>query len=251
MARFIAQRTASLVSNHERRAAPFVFEAAGLIKEYDEGRVHALRGVDFQINDGEFVAIVGPSGSGKTTLLQMLGALDRPSAGTLSYRGESLLDLTDDAAYRAREIGFIFQAFHLLPTFTAIENVMMPMFENDLSGSARTARARELLKVIGLEPRVDHFPSKLSGGERQRVAIARSLANSPSVLLADEPTGNLDSKNAVLILDLLTDLHRQRQMTLILITHDMTVARRASRAIQMKDGRIIFDGEPSKLLANS
>ncbi len=252
MARFFAQRTADLVSNHERPAAsPFVFEAAGLIKEYDEGRVHALRGVDFQIGDGEFVAIVGPSGSGKTTLLQMLGALDRPSAGTLSYRGESLPDLTDDAAYRAHEIGFIFQAFHLLPTFTAIENVMMPMFENDLSGSARTARARELLKAIGLEQRVDHFPSKLSGGERQRVAIARSLANSPSVLLADEPTGNLDSKNAVLILDLLTDLHRQRRMTLILITHDMTVARRASRAIQMKDGRIIFDGDPSKLTADS
>ena len=207
--------------------------------------------MDFQIGDGEFVAIVGPSGSGKTTLLQMLGALNRPSAGTLSYRGESLPDLTDDAAYRAREIGFIFQAFHLLPTFTAIENVMMPMFENDLSGLARTARARELLKAIGLEPRVDHFPSKLSGGERQRVAIARSLANSPSVLLADEPTGNLDSKNAVLILDLLTDLHRQRQMTLVLITHDMSVARRASRAIQMKDGRIIFDGAPSKLTADS
>ena len=252
MARFIAQPTASLVSNHERRAAaPFVFEAMGVIKEYDEGRVHALRGVDFKISDGEFVAIVGPSGSGKTTLLQMLGALDRPSAGTLSYRGESLPDLTDDAAYRAREIGFIFQAFHLLPTFTAIENVMMPMFENDLSGSSRTARARELLQAIGLEQRVDHFPSKLSGGERQRVAIARSLANSPSVLLADEPTGNLDSKNAVLILDLLTDLHRQRQMTLILITHDMTVARRASRAIQMKDGRIIFDGDPSKLTPDS
>ena len=240
------------MSNHERpAAAPFVFEAAGLVKEYDEGQVHALRGVDFQIADGEFVAIVGPSGSGKTTLLQMLGALDRPSAGTLSYRGESLPDLTDDAAYRAREIGFIFQAFHLLPTFTAIENVMMPMFENDLSGSTRTARARELLQAIGLEQRIDHFPSKLSGGERQRVAIARSLANSPSVLLADEPTGNLDSKNAVLILDLLTDLHRQRRMTLILITHDMTVARRASRAIQMKDGRIIFDGDPSKLTVDS
>ena len=251
MARFIAQRTASLVSNHERRAAAFVFEAAGLIKEYDEGRVHALRGVDFQISDGEFVAIVGPSGSGKTTLLQILGALDRASAGTLSYRAESLPDLTDDAAYRAREIGFIFQAFHLLPTFTAIENVMMPMFENDLSGSNRTARARELLQAIGLEQRVDHFPSKLSGGERQRVAIARSLANSPSVLLADEPTGNLDSENAVLILDLLSDLHRQRRMTLILITHDMSVARRASRAIQMKDGHIIFDGEPSKLSPNS
>ena len=240
------------MSNHERlAAAPFVFEAAGLIKEYDDGQVHALRGVDFQINDGEFIAIVGPSGSGKTTLLQMLGALDRPSAGKLLYRGKSLADLKDDAAYRAHEIGFIFQSFHLLPTFTAIENVQMPMFENRQSRSARSARARELLKALGLEQRLHHFPAKLSGGERQRVAIARSLANSPSVLLADEPTGNLDSENAVLILDLLSDLHRQRQMTLILITHDMTVARRASRAIQMKDGRIIFDGEPSKLLANS
>ena len=252
MARFIAQRTASLVSDSEGpAAAPFVFEAAGLIKEYDEGRVHALRGVDFQIGDGEFVAIVGPSGSGKTTLLQMLGALDHPSAGKLSYRGKSLLDLTDDAAYRAREIGFIFQAFHLLPTFTAIENVQMPMFENHQSRSARSDRAHELLKALGLEKRVNHFPAKLSGGERQRVAIARSLANSPSVLLADEPTGNLDSENAVLILDLLSNLHRQRRMTLILITHDMSVARRASRAIQMKDGRIIFDGEPSKLSPNS
>jgi putative ABC transport system ATP-binding protein len=240
------------VNNHEIPAAsPSVFEAKGLIKEYDEGRVHALRGADFQIAAGEFVAIVGPSGSGKTTLLQMLGALDRPSAGTLLYRGKSLPDLRDDAAYRAHEIGFIFQAFHLLPTFTAIENVLMPMFENDQSGSARTTRARELLKSVGLEQRINHFPSKLSGGERQRVAIARSLANSPSVLLADEPTGNLDSENAVHILDLLSDLHRQRRMTLILITHDMSVARRASRAIQMKDGHIIFDGEPSKLSPNS
>src|ERR1041385_4060878 len=168
MARFFARSTASLVSNHERPVAPFVFEAAGLIKEYDEGQVQALRGVDFQIRDGEFVAIVGPSGSGKTTLLQMLGALDRPSAGTLFYRGKSLADLKDDAAYRAHEIGFIFQAFHLLPTFTAIENVQMPMFENDQSGSARTARARDLLKSVGLEQRFDHFPSKLSGGGRQR-----------------------------------------------------------------------------------
>ena len=239
------------MSNHENPAAsPFVFEAAGVVKDYDEGRVHALRGVDFQIADGEFVAIVGPSGSGKTTLLQMLGALDRPSAGTLSYRGKSLNDLKDDAAYRAREIGFIFQSFHLLSPFTAIENVEIPMFEADQSYAARSARARELLKAVGLEERRDHFPAKLSGGERQRVAIARSLANSPSVLLADEPTGNLDSKNAMMILDLLSDLHRERRMTLILITHDMSVARRASRAIQMKDGRIVFDGEPSKLSAN-
>jgi len=240
------------VSNHEKLAAlPFVYEAAGLKKEYDEGTVHALRGVDFQIADGEFVAIVGPSGSGKTTLLQMLGALDRPTAGTLSYRGKSLSDLKDDAAYRAHEIGFIFQSFHLLPPFTASENVEMPMFEDHQSNAARSTRARELLKSVGLEHRFNHFPSKLSGGERQRVAIARSLANSPSVLLADEPTGNLDSENAILILDLLSDLQRERRMTLILITHDMSVARRASRAIQMKDGRIVFDGEPSKLSTHS
>src|SRR5205085_8920000 len=126
---------------------------------------------------GEFVAIVGPSGSGKTTLLQMLGALDRPSSGTLSYRGKSMLDLDDIAAYRAHEIGFIFQAFHLLPTFTAIENVQIPMFEDHQSRAERQDRALELLKAVGLEERVNHYPAKLSGGERQRVAIARSLAN--------------------------------------------------------------------------
>src|SRR4051794_29863566 len=234
-------------SQSKERSSTPVFEATGLTKDYDDGQVHALRGVDFQIADGEFVAIIGPSGSGKTTLLQMLGALDRPSSGTLSYRGKSLPDLDDAAAYRAHEIGFIFQAFHLLPTFTAIENVQIPMFEDHHSRSARTARALELLKSVGLEERVNHFPAKLSGGERQRVAIARSLANSPSVLLADEPTGNLDSKNAVMILDLLINLHRERKMTLVLITHDMSVARRGSRAIQMKDGRVVFDGTPSEL----
>jgi ABC-type lipoprotein export system ATPase subunit len=227
-----------------------VFEAVGLKKEFDDGQVQALRGADFQIAEGEFVAIVGPSGSGKTTLLQMLGALDRPSAGKLFYRGESLPDLPDPAAYRARQIGFIFQAFHLLPTLTAIENVQIPMFEDPQNKATRTTRALELLKAVGLEQRVNHFPSKLSGGERQRVAIARSLANSPSVLLADEPTGNLDSENARIILELLTSVHRSRQMTLILITHDMTVAKRASRALQMKDGRIVFDGDPANLATN-
>jgi ABC-type lipoprotein export system ATPase subunit len=243
----------NLQSSEPKQTAvsPVVFEASGLKKEYDDGQVQALRGVDFQIREGEFVAIIGPSGSGKTTLLQMLGALDRPSAGSLSYRGKSMLDWTDASAYRAREIGFIFQAFHLLPTFTAIENVQIPMFEGDLPRSKRIDRARELLKAVGLDQRVDHFPSKLSGGERQRVAIARSLANSPSVLLADEPTGNLDSNNAVHILDLLINLHRERHMTLVLITHDMTVARRASRAIQMRDGRVVFDGDPSKLTVDS
>ena len=228
-------------------ASDWVFEAVGLRKEFDDGQVQALRGVDFRIAPGEFVAVIGPSGCGKTTLLQMLGALDRPSAGTLRYRGMSIGELPDPAAYRAREIGFIFQAFHLLPTFTAVENVQIPMFETDRSLSDRQERAQELLKAVGLEKRLDHFPAKLSGGERQRVAIARSLANGPSVLLADEPTGNLDSENAGHILGLLVRLHREQQMTLVLVTHDMSIARRASRAIQMKDGHIVFDGSPANL----
>lgn len=236
-----------LSGTEQTDASPFVFEAAGLKKDYDGGQVNALRGVDFRVREGEFVAIVGPSGSGKTTLLQMLGALDRPTAGTLKYRGESLLDLPDPAAYRAHEIGFIFQAFHLLPIFTAIENVQIPMLEDHQSRAARKTRALELLNAVGLAERVNHFPAKLSGGERQRVAVARSLANSPSVLLADEPTGNLDSESAQHILDLITSVHRDRRMTLVLITHDMSVASRASRAIQMKDGQVVFDGDPAKL----
>ena len=224
-----------------------VFEASGLKKEYDSGQVQALRGVDFRIGKGEFVAIIGPSGCGKTTLLQLLGALDRPSTGSLLYRGKSLPDLAEPATYRAHEIGFVFQSFHLLPTFTASENVQIPMFETDRPLPERRERALELLKGVGLEKRADHFPAKLSGGERQRVAIARSLANGPSVLLADEPTGNLDSENAASVLELLARLHREQAMTLVLVTHDMGIARRASRAIQMKDGKIVFDGNPAEL----
>ncbi len=226
-------------------AAGPVFEAAGLKKEFDDGQVRALRGVDFRIEQAEFVAVTGPSGCGKTTLLQMLGALDRPSAGTLSYRGNSIPELPDPAAYRAREIGFIFQAFHLLPTFTAVENVQIPMFETDVPRSERRERATSLLQSVGLEHRLGHFPAKLSGGERQRVAIARSLANGPSVLLADEPTGNLDSENAGLILDLIVRLHREKKMTLVMVTHDTLIARHASRTIQMMDGRIVSDRESS------
>ena len=238
-----------MVPDSQSAVAPErIFEATNLQKSYDDGQVQALRGLDFRIDRGEFVAVVGPSGCGKSTLLQMLGALDRPSSGTLTYRGNSLAEMRDEAAYRAREIGFIFQAFHLLPTFTAVENVQIPMFETDRPLAERRERAVELLGSVGLEQRLDHFPAKLSGGERQRVAIARSLANDPSVILADEPTGNLDSENARLILELLTKLHAERRMTLVLVTHAMTVARRASRALQMKDGMIVFDGDPAQLL---
>ena len=225
-------------------SASALLEAKALTREFDEGQVKALRGVDLTIKEGEFIAIVGPSGCGKSTLLQLLGALDRPTSGTLLYRGQSLPDLPNPAAYRAHEVGFIFQAFHLLPTFTAVENVQIPMFETDRSASERRERAVELLKLVGLEQRLDHFPSKLSGGERQRVAIARSLANEPSVLLADEPTGNLDSENAHTILDLIIRLQQEQGRTMVLVTHDPTIAERAQRILRMKDGRIVSDDKP-------
>jgi putative ABC transport system ATP-binding protein len=216
-----------------------VYEARGLTKSFDGGSVAALRGVDFHVREGEFVAVVGPSGCGKTTFLQLLGSLDRPSSGTLTYRGKSIANLPDPSEYRAREIGFIFQAFHLLPTFTVVENVQIPMFEGGLSRSERAGRALELLNDVGLEHRLKHFPSELSGGERQRVAVARSLANRPSVLLADEPTGNLDSENAAHVVELLLRLHKELGTTLILVTHDLAIAALAARTVRMKDGRIV------------
>ncbi len=225
-------------------AGSCVYELIGLKKEYDEGSVQALRGVDLRIFQGEFVAITGPSGCGKSTLLQMLGALDEPSSGSIHYRGKPLPGHAEAATYRAREIGIIFQAFHLLPTFTAVENVQLPMFEAGRSAAERKSRAMELLEAVGLDKRIHHFPAKLSGGERQRVAIARSLGNHPSVLLADEPTGNLDSENAHHILDLIVRLHQEHQMTMVLITHDPTIAARASRIIHMMDGRVVSDSNP-------
>jgi putative ABC transport system ATP-binding protein len=218
-----------------------IYEAIGLKKQFDNGKVVALRGLDLEIRQGEFVAIVGQSGCGKSTLLQMLGSLDSPTEGQLKYRGNSIPDMADHAAYRSHEIGFVFQAFHLLPTFTVVENVQIPMFEGGLSRSQRKARAIELLESVGLGHRLNHFPTELSGGERQRVAIARGLANKPSVVLADEPTGNLDSESAVQIIDLLLDLHGKLGVTLVLVTHDLSVAERATRTIRMKDGRVISD----------
>lgn len=227
-----------------------VFEARQLAKEFDGGQVAALRGVDFQIREHEFVAIVGPSGCGKSTLLQMLGSLDHPTSGSLTYRGASIPGMPDPSAYRAHHIGFVFQAFHLLPTFNVVENVQIPMFEGGLSRSQRRERAVDLLKSVGLDHRLGHFPSQLSGGERQRVAIARSLANRPSVLLADEPTGNLDSENAVHVMELILKLHRELGMTLILVTHDPAIAAQASRTIRMKDGRVV-PNDSSPPLASS
>jgi ABC-type lipoprotein export system ATPase subunit len=223
-----------------------LIEARGLRRTFDEGRVEALRGVSFVINEGEFVAIQGPSGSGKSTLLQMLGALDAPTDGEMLFRGKSLDLRGDMTTFRARTVGFIFQSFHLLPTLSAIENVQIPMFEMAWSMQERRERAKSLLDAVGLGDRLDHLPPKLSGGERQRVAIARSLANEPSLLLADEPTGNLDSVNADKILELLENIHQERGMTLIVVTHDAVVSSHAQRVLQMKDGKIVSDGRPTR-----
>ena len=232
------------IMNQSPQTAAVVYEARGLKKNYEGGNVAALRGVDFQIREGEFVAIVGPSGCGKSTLLQMLGSLDKPSDGLLEYRGRSIAGLAEPADYRATEIGFVFQAFHLLPTFTVSENVQIPMFETGMSRKEREVRAHELLTSVGLAHRLKHYPSELSGGERQRVAIARSLANRPSVLLADEPTGNLDSANAEQVVELLLKLHRELGMTLVLVTHDLGIAALATRVIRMKDGQVIESSAP-------
>jgi ABC-type lipoprotein export system ATPase subunit len=228
-----------------------VYEAIGLKKSYDGGRVGALRGISLSIKQGEFVAIVGPSGCGKSTLLQMLGSLDTPGEGVLNYRGKPLPTTADAAEYRSQEIGFVFQSFQLLPTFNVLENVQIPMFEGKLSRAQRQERAAKLLESVGLGHRLKHYPSELSGGERQRVAIARGLANQPSVVLADEPTGNLDSASAKQIMELLLQLHRGLGMTLILVTHDPTVAQLADRTIRLKDGLVIPDdaSAPSTLSA--
>lgn len=221
-----------------------LIEVVDVHRDFDGGHVLALRGVTFNISQGEFVAIIGSSGSGKSTLLSLLGTLDDPDKGEILFRGESISKLKDPAMFRSKNIGFIFQSFHLLPTLTSLENVQVPMFEMGWGVRERQRRARELLEAVGMDHRLDHLPSKLSGGERQRVAIARSLANNPPILLADEPTGNLDSKNSAQIMDLLEDLHRDKGMTLILVTHDLNVARAADRIITMKDGLVASD-EPS------
>ena len=219
-----------------------LYEASGLTKEFDDGRVAALRGVDLSIRHGEFVSIVGQSGCGKTTLLNMLGLLDRPSAGKLCFRGRDLTEIDDAASYRAKEIGFIFQSFHLLPNFTIEENVQMPMFGLPGTPRERRARAVELLEAVGLGHRLDHLPVKLSGGERQRAAIARSLANRPAILLADEPTGNLDSKNSAHVMDILLRLRQEHRVTLVMVTHDQELARHGTRTVRIKDGEIVPEG---------
>ncbi len=220
----------------DNQAAPQL-EVRGLRKTYDDGRIEALRGVDLSITAGEYIAISGASGSGKSTLLHLLGGLDVPTSGQVLFNGKPLDHIGLDE-YRARQLGFIFQAFHLIPTLKAIENVQVPMLAIGMDASTRAERAEALLVEMGLEHRLNQYPNELSAGERQRVAIARALANNPSVLLADEPTGNLDSVNSAHMLVLLTGIQKARGMTLIIVTHENDIANAAPRHIRIRDGRI-------------
>ncbi len=219
-----------------------LFRTINLTKLYSDGNVTALVDANLEIPQGQFVAIMGPSGSGKSTLLNLLGALDRPSSGEVFFQGHSLSKMRDLDQFRACQLGFVFQSFYLLPTLTAAENVQVPMFEAGLRAAERVRRATELLELVGLSHRAGHLPRQLSVGERQRVAIARALANRPPVLLADEPTGNLDSQNTAQVLALFEELHRRQQLTIILVTHSSEVAERAERIIRLRDGRVIADG---------
>lgn len=210
-------------------------------KTYRDGHVQALQEVSLDLFGGQFMTIVGPSGCGKSTLLHMLGALDRPTAGQVLFRGQALTEGVNLDRLRAREIGFVFQTFYLLPNLTAMENVQLPMFEGELPPLERAAEASRLLAQVGLEDRLQHLPDQLSIGQRQRVAIARALANRPSIVLADEPTGSLDSQSGREVMEILVELNRQSQMTLVVVTHDEAIADRGTRQIRMLDGRIISD----------
>jgi putative ABC transport system ATP-binding protein len=211
------------------------------IYKMDEVEVKALDGIDMKVEKGDFVAIIGPSGSGKSTLLHMIGLLDRPTDGKVFLDGIDISKLNDNelARLRGNKIGFVFQFFNLYPILTALENIELPMIISEKNKTERRKRALELLKIVGLEKRAEHLPSQLSGGERQRVAIARALANNPSLILADEPTGNLDSKAGKEIIELLDKLQEKEGKTIIMVTHDVNIAKYAERLIYLKDGKII------------
>jgi putative ABC transport system ATP-binding protein len=213
-----------------------------VVKTYEEGRIHALTGATLQVREGEFVAITGPSGCGKSTLLHLIGALDRPDSGRIVVNGTDLAHMRDLSHYRAHHVGMVFQLHNLLPTLSASANVQLPMYESQLSFWERRAKAQRLLEAVELGDRANTPPTKLSGGERQRVAIARALANDPPILLADEPTGNLDSKAGQMVLDLLRRIQRERGVTLVLVSHDVQIASAAERIVRMLDGRVVDAG---------
>jgi len=220
-----------------------LFEIKDVWKTYclKEVETHALRGVSLKIENGEYVAILGPSGCGKSTLMHVIGCLDTPTKGSVIVDGKEISELNDDelAKIRREKIGFVFQAFNLIGSLTAAENVAMPMRFKGYGKAESIKKAKDLLKRVGLEKRTDHKPNELSGGEQQRVAIARALANDPEVILADEPTGNLDSGSGSEIIALLEELHGKMGKTIIVVTHDASLAKRAKRQIKLKDGQIL------------
>jgi len=219
-------------------------------KTYQLGEIplHAVKGMDLKIDRGDFMVVLGASGSGKSTLMNLMGALDVPSKGHIYLDGDDIskMEESDLAQARGKKIGFVFQQFNLMPVLTALQNVMMPMIFLGIPQEEREKRGKELLSVVGLGERMDHKPGELSGGEQQRVAIARSLANDPEVILADEPTGNLDSKTGEQIMKLIGDLHRNEKKTIIMVTHDINLVKYAHRTIYLKDGKIIRDGRRKK-----
>ncbi len=217
----------------------WLIEAQGVVRVYGDGaEVRALDGVDLRVARGELLAVMGPSGSGKSTLLNVLGALDRPTSGRILVNGVDLAEIEDEDAFRAHTVGFVFQLHNLLPTLTALENVEIPML-GKLAGESRRVRAEELLGLVGLADRARHLPSELSGGQRQRVAVARALANDPPLVLADEPTGNLDTGAGRDLMNLLRQLNQTKGTTFVVVTHDHAVARQTNRVIVMQDGKIV------------
>jgi putative ABC transport system ATP-binding protein len=232
-----------------------LIEIVRLSKVYGKGAiaVHALRGVDASVEDGEFVAVMGPSGSGKSTLMNILGCLDRPTEGTYVLDGEDVSALSKDelAGVRNKKIGFVFQSYNLLPRLSAAKNVMIPLLYNGSShhsDSERYERAVEMLEAVGLGERIEHHPNELSGGQQQRVAIARALVNDPAIILADEPTGNLDTRSGEEIMDVLTGLHEQG-VTIVMVTHELDIAEHAQRVIYLVDGEIASDKTHASAIA--
>ena len=219
-----------------------IISVKNLVKTFQIGdqELHALNGVSFDVRDGEFTAIMGPSGSGKSTMLNLLGCLDQPTSGSYRFDNEEVKELNSGQLVKIRrhKIGFIFQDFNLLPRLSALKNVELPLIYQGYRPKARQSKAREMLNAVGLERRINHKPTQLSGGEKQRVAIARALVSEPRIILADEPTGNLDSKTGEEILKLLTQIHKERKVTIIMITHDSHIAKSAQRIIYLKDGKI-------------
>jgi len=219
-----------------------VVKARGIKKTYQMSKknvVKALCGVDIEVKEGDFSAIIGPSGCGKSTLMHILGLLDKPDAGTLEIDGIDMTKLPEKQAYkmRAKKIGFIFQGFNLIPTLTALENVLLAGKYGGLKSSDRKVRAKELLTTLGLSDRMNHKPAELSGGQQQRVAIARALMNDPAIILADEPTGELDSKTSMEIMDILKKLNREEKKTFLIVTHNMEVAEACKKIIKLRDGK--------------